>query len=96
MAEVFYRPAMNLRKGSFWAISWGAGAEPLNAGIARVIKFGIPGTSMPGHEWLSDRQVVDLAAHVRSLASHPDPRGTDDDLAVPQQLANLAGTGKPP
>ena len=29
--------------------------------IARIAKFGIPGTDMPGHEWLGDRQIASIS-----------------------------------
>jgi len=29
--------------------------------IARIVKFGIPGTDMPGHEYLSDRETASIA-----------------------------------
>ncbi len=29
--------------------------------LAQIIKFGIPGTDMPGHEYLSDKQVVSIS-----------------------------------
>jgi len=35
--------------------------------LARMIKFGIPGTAMAGHEYLGDEAVVSLARHVLSL-----------------------------
>jgi mono/diheme cytochrome c family protein len=35
--------------------------------LARIIKFGRPGTAMAGHESLDDAAVVSLASHVRSL-----------------------------
>lgn len=35
--------------------------------LARTIRHGLPPTSMPGHEWLTDRQVADLAAYVQTL-----------------------------
>lgn len=38
-------------------------------GVARIIKFGLPGTAMAGHETLSDAEVVSLARLVKSL--HP-------------------------
>ncbi len=41
--------------------------EPL--ALARVIKFGIGGTAMPGHEWLTDDDVLALVALVRSWHS---------------------------
>lgn len=41
--------------------------------IARVIKFGVPTTSMPGHETLSDAELLSLARYVESLqrSGHP-------------------------
>ena len=35
--------------------------------LARLIKFGLPGSPMVGHEWLSDRQLMGLARHVQLL-----------------------------
>lgn len=35
--------------------------------LARVIKFGIPGTSMPGHETMAEAEVLGLARHVTAL-----------------------------
>ncbi len=35
--------------------------------LARIIKFGLPGSPMAGHEYLRDEEVVSLAAYVRSL-----------------------------
>jgi cytochrome c oxidase cbb3-type subunit 2 len=66
-AEAFARPAANLRKGRPWLVSWGPGAEPLALALARVVKFGVAGTSMPGHETLPDQDVADLVAHVQTL-----------------------------
>lgn len=42
------------------------------AALERVIRFGLPPFTMAGHEWLSDQEVADLAAWVRSLR---DPDG---------------------
>jgi cytochrome c oxidase cbb3-type subunit 2 len=68
-------PATNLTKGPFWFISWGPGAPPEEEGIARAIRFGIAGTSMPGHEYLSDRDVADLVAAVQRLRGKPPASG---------------------
>ena len=35
--------------------------------VARIIKFGLPGSPMAGHEYLKDDEVVSLARYVRSL-----------------------------
>jgi cytochrome c oxidase cbb3-type subunit 2 len=66
--------AMNLRKPTFWLISWGEDIGSLQEGLARVIRFGIPDTSMPGHETLTDQAVSDLVSYVMTLpaVAHPD------------------------
>jgi cytochrome c oxidase cbb3-type subunit 2 len=63
------RAAIDLGDGSFALASFGPGIGTLDEGIARVVRFGMPGTSMPGHEWLSDRDVAALVARVRELAN---------------------------
>jgi len=57
------RPA-NLAEGP---MLWTAGTELLELRIARVVKFGVPGTDMPGHEVLTDAQVLALTDHVLRL-----------------------------
>jgi cytochrome c oxidase cbb3-type subunit 2 len=42
-----------------------AGAD--DEAVARVIKFGLPGTPMAGHEYLRDDELVSLARYVRTL-----------------------------
>jgi len=42
------------------------GNDPMLA-IARIIKFGQPGTAMAGHEYLTDREIVTLATFVSRL-----------------------------
>jgi cytochrome c oxidase cbb3-type subunit 2 len=67
------RAAIDLAKGSFGLASFGPGIGTLDEGIARVVRFGMPGTSMPGHEWLSDRDVAALVARVREIADGAEP-----------------------
>ena len=62
-ASLTKKPA-DLAKGPF---NWTAGDEQTELRIARIIKFGIPGTDMPGHEPLTDQQAADLAKYVRGL-----------------------------
>ena len=40
--------------------------------IAQIIKFGLPGTDMPGHEYLSDQEIAALATQIASLAGTND------------------------
>jgi cytochrome c oxidase cbb3-type subunit 2 len=46
-----------------------AGTDPAAArlALARLIKFGVPGSTMAGHEYLSDDEVLALADYVRNL-----------------------------
>ncbi|HSF41388.1 MAG TPA: cbb3-type cytochrome c oxidase subunit II, partial [Thermoanaerobaculia bacterium] len=60
-------PRANLRKPGFASLPQGPDAEPEDQALARVIRHGLPPTSMPGHEWLTDQQVADLVAFVRTL-----------------------------
>jgi hypothetical protein len=77
---------MNLRKDRFWLISWGPGLEPESQALARVIQFGIDGTSMPGHEYLAREEIADLVGYVQYLrgtmlrASHAVPASDGDGV----------------
>jgi cbb3-type cytochrome oxidase cytochrome c subunit/mono/diheme cytochrome c family protein len=44
-----------------------AGAGDQATVLARIIKFGVPGSPMAGHEYLRDVEVVSLARHVAGL-----------------------------
>jgi cytochrome c oxidase cbb3-type subunit 2 len=46
--------------------------DDLDTALARIVKFGLPGLPMAGHEYLPDGEVVGLARHVRAL--HPAGR----------------------
>jgi cytochrome c oxidase cbb3-type subunit 2 len=60
-------PTMNLTKGYFVRLP-PAGPDDRRRELAGIIRFGVPGGLMPGHEWLSDQEVADLAAFVSHLA----------------------------
>ncbi|MGL5020370.1 MAG: cbb3-type cytochrome c oxidase subunit II, partial [Luteolibacter sp.] len=61
--ELARKPA-NLVAGPF---IWTAAGEALDLRVARVVKFGIVGTDMPGHEVLADAQVLALKDYVLGL-----------------------------
>ena len=63
-AEQISDPYMNLRKPGFHSVPPGASE---GQALARIIRYGLPPTTMPGHEWLTDQQIADLVAHVRTL-----------------------------
>lgn len=39
--------------------------------VSRIIKFGIPGLPMPGHEYLTDDETGSLAKYIIKLMGHP-------------------------
>jgi cytochrome c oxidase cbb3-type subunit 2 len=41
------------------------------AQLAQIIKFGIPHTDMPGHEYLSDADIASLTLYVQQTLAHP-------------------------
>ena len=57
---LFARQPANLISGPF---AWSA--DP--SALPRIIRFGIPGTDMPGHETLDDGEIADLASFVFRL-----------------------------
>jgi cytochrome c oxidase cbb3-type subunit 2 len=41
--------------------------------IAQIIKFGLPGTDMPGHEYLPDRDIAAMAEQIVKLSEAKRP-----------------------
>jgi cytochrome c oxidase cbb3-type subunit 2 len=58
------RKPANLVNGPF---AWTPAGDELDLRVAKVIKFGLPGTDMPGHEGLTDDQVLALKDYVMKL-----------------------------
>jgi cytochrome c oxidase cbb3-type subunit 2 len=61
------RPLLDLGRGELARAVPARPGESPDAALARVVRFGLPPGTMPGHEWLSDREVADLVAFVREL-----------------------------
>lgn len=72
-AQPFARPTMDLTVSTLplldppGAAPGSAARAAGDAALARAIRFGIAPGLMPGHEWLSEGEVADLAAFVRGL-----------------------------
>ena len=62
------RKPANLVAGPFL---WTPAGEKLDLRLARVIKFGLPVTDMPGHETLTDGEVLALRDYVLKLRPKP-------------------------
>jgi cytochrome c oxidase cbb3-type subunit 2 len=78
LASPAERRVMDLGKGPLWSVTRGvdgADEESERRELARTIGFGLPGTSMPGHESLTRQQIADLARFVEGLV--PDPETSE-------------------
>ena len=64
LAACLVKPPANLTKGPFIRTPPG---DELELRVARLIKFGQPGADMPGHETLSDGEVLALTRKVLEL-----------------------------
>ncbi len=62
----FHRLPPDLARDAFQHISAQDAYEQLNTEIARIAKFGLQGTDMLGHEYLSDEQLAALSAYIVS------------------------------
>ncbi|MEO5716654.1 MAG: cbb3-type cytochrome c oxidase subunit II [Luteolibacter sp.] len=62
------RKPANLVAGPF---VWTPPSETLDLRIAQIIKFGLPVTDMPGHETLTDEDILALRDHVLKLRRKP-------------------------
>ncbi len=64
LAQYLSRKPANLVAGPF---VWTPAGEALDLHISRILKFGIPGTDMAGHETLTDSQILALKDKVLRL-----------------------------
>ncbi len=64
MSHLLGKAPANLVEGPF---IWSADSPDRDLKMARLIKFGIPGTDMPGHETLTDDQIDALQKHLLQL-----------------------------
>jgi cbb3-type cytochrome c oxidase subunit II len=75
----FQRVPPDLTVGPFLHWSTSASGAERRLQLARIIKFGIPGSDMPGHEYLPDSEVAAITLWVDRMqqrAAHPNSRST--------------------
>jgi cbb3-type cytochrome oxidase cytochrome c subunit len=63
-ASSFHRIPTDLLRSPLEHLPPQAGSAEARADIARITRFGIKGTDMPGHEYLSDAEIAALADYV--------------------------------
>jgi cytochrome c oxidase cbb3-type subunit 2 len=74
LATVMQTPPRNLVAGPFGMSAERPGESP-QVSVMRVLRFGLPGTDMPGHETWSDQELADVAAWVLGLRQSAAPAG---------------------
>jgi cytochrome c oxidase cbb3-type subunit 2 len=73
-AELVARERLDLTRGALPLVSFGPGIGTREEGVARVVRFGVPGTSMPGHEHLDWSEIADLTAALDAMAASTGAR----------------------
>ena len=63
----FDPPPRDLTLGAYAVANLSDPKDPLAVILARTVKFGLPGTSMPGHELLTDADIADLVHFVAGM-----------------------------
>lgn len=78
LAPEFVRPPVDLTQGPFIHTAQARTGESLRVTVGRVVKFGVPGTDMPGHELLSDAEALGVADWVLQIRADSQPPGPAD------------------
>lgn len=67
LADSLDRTPANLRRGPFRYLPPELSPELRRDRLARIIKFGLSGTPMPGHEYLDDRSISNLITYLETI-----------------------------
>ena len=73
----FRRLPPDLSAGPILDISASGSGDQRRDRLAQIIKFGIPGTDMPGHEYLSDRDIASLSLWLQQTIAQPGGTSTN-------------------
>jgi hypothetical protein len=81
----FGRLPPDLATGPFLHLEGSDSSAQQTDRLVRMVKFGLPGTDMPGHEYLPDGQIASIAAWLNQTIPQPD-----------QELQTTSTTGEKP
>lgn len=70
----FSHPPQDFTRGAWGSLNPAAPRAKLALKIARITKFGIPGTDMPGHEYLPDAQIDSIALWLSQQIAQSNPQ----------------------
>jgi cytochrome c oxidase cbb3-type subunit 2 len=68
----FKRLPADFARGPYFHLPASDSREQLMVRLEQIVKFGIPGTDMPGHEYLSDRDIVSISLWLSQLIAQSD------------------------
>ena len=68
----FKRLPPDLQVGPYYYLPPSEPAGKSSDRLAQIVKFGIPGTDMPGHEYFSDQQVASISLWLSQIIAQPN------------------------
>ena len=68
----FKRLPPDLATGPFTHLSPAGSATSRVEQLAQIVRFGIPGTDMPGHEYLNDTQLASISLWLSQRIAQPN------------------------
>ncbi len=68
----FKRLPPDLAVGPFFYLPPSGPAAERMARLAQIAKFGVPGTDMPGHEYLSDSEIASISLWLTQITAQPN------------------------
>jgi cytochrome c oxidase cbb3-type subunit 2 len=72
----FKRTPPDLMTGPFLHLATNGTPEAELTQLAQIVKFGLPGTDMPGHEYLPDAEIASLSLWLDRVIPQPQPNET--------------------
>ena len=70
----FKRTPPDLAVGPFYYVAPSGPGSQRATRLAQIVKFGIPGTDMPGHEYLSDNEVASLSLWLSQIIAQSNQK----------------------
>jgi cytochrome c oxidase cbb3-type subunit 2 len=62
----------DLAKGPYFYLSPADSQEQRKIRLEQIAKFGVPGTDMPGHEYLSDTEIASIGLWLSQMSTQPN------------------------
>lgn len=95
-AERFFTRPADLRRGSFKFRSTPTGSLPTDQDLERMIRRGLPGSGMIAQDHLSDVQIREIIAYLKTFSPRWTDAATSQPIAIvpPANLDSLVAKGK--